>query len=263
MTQAPVDVRFLDADSQLELMRAPLAPSALPERLVAPRRIEWRGEPYAVVSARPPTRDLAIDLGRIEVSLRRVPDGLFTLPTLAEELPRPDLSAVRQGRLLQLDGDEWTQIECYGAQAAPRVTEQLARVEAVRKEQRQDGFYPRLHIRGQLGPLLKDVALSVEEVARMLPAGALRLDGVLIEGEPGLVKDAFAFQTMNGLEVYGLAPRGAVKVLALRPPAVSTPLHEETMALSMLLLQHGLRVVDWVGARTAARAEELESLLAV
>lgn len=262
MTQALVDVTFLDADGEREIVRASLPPPSLPERLLSPRRLELQGASYVVVSSSPSTRALAADLGRIEVRLRRVPEGVYTVPTLAEELPRVDASAARQGRLLELDGDEWAQLECYGAQAAPRVTEQLARVEAVRGERRADGFYPRLHVRGQLGPLLKGVELSVEAVSQALPAGTLRLDGVLIEGEAGLVKDAFAFQTLNGLELYGLAPRGVVKVLALRKPAAAMPLHEEAMGVSMLLLQHGLRVVDWMGATTASRAEELEALLA-
>lgn len=263
MPQPPLlNVTFWNADTGKELANAPMSPGSLPDRLVAPRRLELSNQPYAVVSANPVTRTQAIARGRVDVYLRALPEGRFTVPTLAEELPRFDPSARQVGRLLELDADEWRQVEFFAGSKASRVAEQLARVASVRDEVGDDGFFPRLHVRGQMGPLLKGIELSLGDVFNALPAGSLLLDGAVVEGEEGLVKDAFAVLTMSGLEVYGLAPQGQVKVLCARLPAEPASLATEALGLSMLMLAHGLALVDWINARTASPdAREVEELL--
>lgn len=262
MPQTALNVTFWNADTGKELANAPMPPASLPERLLAPRRIELSNQPYAVVSANPVTRTQAIASGKVDIYLRPLPNGLFTVPTLAEELPRFDPSARQSGRLLELDTDEWCQVEFYGASRAPRVAEQVARIALVRNEVGDNGFYPRMHIRGQMGALLKDVDLSVDAVVNALPPGTLELDGIVIEGESGRVKDGFAFLTISGLELYGVATQGKVKVLAARLPPEPTPLPVEAMGLSVLMLTHGLQLADWTNARTAScDAGEVEALL--
>lgn len=262
MPQSVLKVTFWNADTGSELAHTAMPATALPERLLAPRRIELTNQPYAVVSANPVTRTEAIARGKVDIYVRRLPPGRFTLPTLAEELPRFDESARQRGRLLELDTDEWCQVEFFGAARAPRVAEQMARIQQVRDEAGDDGFYQGMHIRGQMGALFKGVELSVDAVVNALPPGTLELDGITIEGESGLVKDGFAFLTISGLELYGVSPQGRVKVFAARPPPKPASLPVEAMGLSVLMLSHGLLLADWVNARTVTcDAAELEKVL--
>lgn len=264
MSVSFIEVTFLHADTGHELGRDSMPASVLPDRLSASRRIELRGVAYAVVHAEPATRAGAHGRGRATISLRPLPDGFYSVPTLAEELPRMEEQAQRDGRLLEIDGDDWEQIEFYSTPAGPRVFEQLERIGRVRGEANANGFFPRMHIRGQHGPLLKGVEMTVGAVAQTLPPGTLRLDGIVIEGQPGVVKDAFAFLTPGGFEVYGVAPKGRVRVLAARQapvPAPETPVI--ALGLSVLMLEHGLSLVDWVRMRTAeATAAAVEALFA-
>lgn len=267
---ANLNVTFLDARANTVIAQAELPRGALPERLVPRQRFELKGASYMVVAAEPPSLAEAAALGTLILRLRALATDdetqRFTVPTLADDLPRMDAEALRAGlRLLELDGDEWRQIELYTSVAKPRVDEAIDRIGRIVREESDDGLFKKLYLRDNLGPLLKGSTLTTDDLAATLPAGAIRLDGILILGEPGLVKDGFAFQTMAGVQLYGVAPKGQIKVLCVRPAIADVDtVGGDAIGLAALCVRHGLALVDWCRSRSVtADAVELQPVLVV
>jgi hypothetical protein len=267
----PVSVTFLDADSGGEIAWSELPPAALPQRFTPRLAFELGGVMYEVVSALPATREEAMKVGVVRVYVRSLAGSpvdprsiVFSMPTLADDLPPLEEGAVREGRrLLELHEDDWRQIEFFSAGAEPRVSETLHHVRKVLDEERtESGAFERLHVRTGLGPPLQGVRLPLSDVHGTL-RGATPLDGIAILGAPGLVKDGFAFDGGAAFELYGVAPRGEVEVLALRPSMIpDADLAADAHALAMLMLRRGLKLVDWCGARVAnADPREVQAIV--
>lgn len=276
MSAQDVVVEFVNAETGQRLRPPEELPArALPPRFGVHQSLELGGQPWAIVQAWPATRAKARVEGRVKLVLRPLtgipgepPDQrLFSVPTLADTLPVIDPTPPADGaRLLELHEDEWRQIEVVSPATLPRVQEALGRIQRVRDEaQPAPEVFRRMYLREHLGPPLKGRPLPLNELLDLLPPGTTKLDGLQILGADGLVKDGLALETMNGLQIYGHAPRGEVKVLGLLPPLGTDPdaLGAEALALSSLLLRFGVQLVDWCRAELVeADADAITRLLA-
>jgi hypothetical protein len=115
------------------------------------------------------------------------------------------------------------------------------------------GRYPELHLRVEPREPLAGVAIGVEELAGLLDVAPLP-GGIVLNsaGRSARVVDGIAFAQADGRFLYGWAPHGQLRALALHPVDGNW---SELMgsgfeaAIDELMDRHQLVTVDWRGRR--------------
>lgn len=248
-----VAVEFVDASTGQSFARSDIPAEQLPATFTVDTTLTLAGESWSVVRADPPTAAEFCVSGRLVLTLSRVTyvlphDILYSLPTLCDRLPAVAPATSDLDRL-QLHEDDWRQVELISAGLADVVATELAAVRRVYEEHAVTGpdggisGFRSLHVRSApAAPLIPP--LPQPELRQMLPAQRTYA-GVGFVGAPGTTIDSFAFG-YGPINVYGLAPEGAVAVLGLQISGPRSDAFDDTAAgLADIMRACTLTLVDW------------------
>ena len=257
-----VHVVFVDADSGTAFAETDIPPDKLPESFADPTTLQLGEEQWSVVRAEPVTAEEFTRTGELRLEMRLVvmmdPQQIhFSLPTISDELPACE--PVDAPDALVLGEDDWRQVELVADACATEIAACIAQIERIYGEHQKDsGVFDAIHVRSELPEPLRGVVLSLEALRTALP-GAGGNDGVGLPGN-GRIVDGFGFRLTSGIQAYGLAPSGLVRVLGLALPESTDDPEADAAALAALMATHRLVLVDWCGAEVVPA--EKDALLA-
>lgn len=259
--RALVHLTLLDADSGATLTETEIASEELPPTFAESTVLSLGGETWTVVAAAPLTAAERRQTGRVELTLRRMTpmspgDILFSLPTIADELPRCEPGTAG----LALHEDDWRQVELCAASLDATVAACIARIDRIVREKRHpSGAFEEIHLRRELPDPLPGVVVTREALRAAVP-GAVDLDGVLIHGA-GRVIDGFALGLGSGICVYGFWREGRAAVLAFHALEEGAEVDRDAAAIAALMSAHELRLVSWCRRVVATEESDLTRAL--
>jgi hypothetical protein len=244
-----VAVEFVDVSTGVSFARSDIPAEQLPVIFTANTTLTLAGQSWTVVRAEPPTAAEFSASGRLVLTLSRVTpqDILYSLPTLCERLPAI-AEAASDLDPLSLHEDDWQQVELISADLASVAATQLAAVRRVYDEQAVTGSggaivgFRNLHLRtAPASPLTPPIPLA--QLHQMLPPQRT-YNGVGFTGTAGTAVDSFAYG-YGPVDVYGLAPGGAVTVLGLQVTRPRSHTVDTATRLAALMRAATVVLVDW------------------
>ena len=231
-----ITVTFVDAATNATFLELNMPARSLPEAFDAKTVLDLGKAAWAVVSAEPA---YFLQLGRLRLVVRKVeyvdPSKiLFSLPTVADEIPQLEAPPADLAEPFALAEDDWLQLELVPPARLPDVRVDLEAISAVLAGERQGAGFRKLHVRKALpAPFARDpLRLAALEQRFGAPRRIRYLSG------PGVLAGGFAFTLPSGAVLYGEARDGLVHGLGLsRPTGEASEL--------------GLALVDWSAASAA------------
>ena len=253
---ATVRVTFIDVATGDTLGVVEVSPARLPTSFAMSTTLHLGDDEWEVVLADPADAAEFVARGALTLTLRHVPPKpvattsvdpkkiLFSLPSIVDALPGE--SAPRPpGVVLEMHGDDWRQIEMVHVDALGEVTSQIARIEAIVRNESVGAAFRSCHVRITPAAPLDGVTLPLDAVRAAFPLIATTYEAVAFEGSAHAVDESFAFRTAGGLTVYGTLGERGVTVLGVRPDREQTTPGADARGLSSLRNEHGLLLVDW------------------
>ncbi|MCE9673978.1 hypothetical protein LY474_39925 [Myxococcus stipitatus] len=250
---ATIKVSFIDVETSLPLGEATLPLETLPASFEVATTLELRGQAYEVVSATPMTArefqatgSLRLELRAVKVAMVAPSDILYSLPTLADELPVIEKGSSKlERRVLELHEDDWRQVEFVALALQAPVEGELKAIARIHTEHRTGPGFDALHIRKNVPAPLEGVRLPLADLRDALGEAAWWLEGLSLRGGTGLVASGFALQVSSALALYGTERQGYVTTLGLQRTGASADLEGVARVLAALAEQHQLCLVDW------------------
>lgn len=249
-----VTVTFVNQLDQSIIGRSELAVEQLPETFAINTVMHLGDEDWQILKAEPcdksafvKTRELTLTMQRIE-SINPA-DILFSLPTIAGELPGLSPTTFSTSFTYQMREDDWRQCEFFEVYKKARILEEITKVEALKgANQSEDddtlmGF-EHIHIRD-----LTDVAtLSISLLALLHQLQISDVGAIQFENNAGYIAQGFAVETAENI-FYGILDVREKGSLELENLVVSIlavqPKSEDSQELVQLLQAFNLLYVDW------------------
>ena len=244
---ATIHVTFVDAATDQPLSQEQLPAERLTTRLEAATTFEFGAKTYRFVSATPRTAEEIHQQGTAVVVVRR----LYSLPTHCGGLPAIEEGSSRQDKeVLELQVDEWRQIEFVTRSLQEALEAELSAIKGVRTGfQRQGRVFETLHVRERLPRPLEGAPFTLGELRAALGEDGTWLEGLALEGSDGLVAGGFATRLGSGIALYGIHQDERLSVLGLHRKELLGVASREMRLLASLAAQRQLCLVDWCAAR--------------
>ncbi len=249
-----VRVVFVEVASGVSFAESDCPPEMLPESFEAHTTFTIAGSEWEVLSAAPMTRAEYVAAGELflrvrKMSVRNVPaeEILYSLPTICDALPSiAEGSTKLSKRVLELDEDDWRQIELVSTAHRDEIRSCLARVERIyAEEQTAEGGFKNLYVRSEVPSPLAQTGLTLDALrARLAPLTTL-YEGLAYVRAAGVIDGGFAFETGASIAVYGTAQAGTLAAVGFLWGELSGALEPFAESLAGLLLRHNLVLVDW------------------
>ncbi len=233
-----IDVTFVDDETGQPFLKLKLPARLLPSAFAAHTLMALGTDDWAVLRATPGTADEFIAAGRLELVMRKVQPVdpstlLFSLPTVADEIPQVEEPAPADAPVFRLTEDDWLQLELIPTAQRPQVQADLDAVQAVVTHERAGVGFKQLHVRKALPAPFARAPLPLADLrARFGPERP-----VAWVDHAGVLTGCFAFTLPSGAVLYGQARDGLVVALGLSAL-------EPEVAASL-----GLALIDWCAAR--------------
>jgi hypothetical protein len=266
---ATIHVEFFDAETGGRFAEVDLPPDRLPESFEAATTMHIGEQDWQVERAEPMTATEFRESGRLRLVLRRVTietidprEVLFSLPTIADELPAMLEGSTKLGRdVLELHEDDWRQTEFVSALLEPDVDACLDAIRDVYANKRKGDFFRELHVRREVPEPLRGLGVTLLDLRQTGGPRATWLDGIAGQGVAGLVADGFAVRLLSSVELYGLADgRGQLRVLGLHGTRANNAGAADVTALREFAASNQLLLVDWCSAtKISAFDDEFET----
>jgi hypothetical protein len=215
-----IEVTFIDDATGQVIGVTQLSPEQLPATFAVATTFHLGPQEWQVQTAVPPTSAEFYETKKLTLHLRKVEyvnpqDILYTLPTLAGELPEMADAPLFPGFELSIHEDDWRQNEFLPRTAlllAAQEAEAIQRVWTEFGNLTSTGIqtFKHLHVRERLGApgLTLDFA-RLQEVLGASHPGSLKF-----HDQPGFVRNGFALQTPTAL-YYGILEGSTVTHLCL------------------------------------------------
>jgi len=217
---ASIQVNFIDNATGQSIGTTALKPEQLPATFEVATTFTIQEQQWSVQEAIPATAAEFTRTGHLTLRLDKVEymnpkDILFTLPTISNELPDVEETARFHEFELSILADDWRQNEFLPADAAPRIAEEVAAIEAIWQHHASpadEGIqtFHKLHVRVDIG--LPGLVLDLAQVQAVL--GAKRIGSLKIYDQPGYVQNGFALETAAA-QYYGLLEGDTVTNLCM------------------------------------------------
>ena len=221
---------------------------SLPEAFTNGTELAIGDRRWGVVSAEPATRADCARLGTLRLTcarpcrIRSTQRGSGTgMVSICGDLPPLEPVVADGGHALVLHEDLWRDIELVGSRQQPAIDANLAAIERIERAASGAAGYQDIHVRTEPQAPLDGVEIGIDEVRaglEWLPGGVVLSSA----GGPARVVDGFAFALAEGPHLYGWAPEGRIRVLAVDAAVGTLP-----ALVDELMRRHRLVLVDWRG----------------
>jgi hypothetical protein len=238
---------------------APLAtielPSTdLPESFELETTLHLGDADWSVVEAQPRTRPEYSKSGKLTLRLHLVeridPSNiLYSLPSICDRIP-PIGAGGLSGSECVLAEDDWRQLELVSRLFATDADAEIASVRRIHEQERVDVGWREIHVRSRPDPPIAG-SLTLEHVERAF-GGSVTYRGVSYRGASSPIVSGYSFRAADGLECYGLAEDGRVRVLGVVQNVPEPPPIDSADALIEIAREFDLDLVHWCQCRRAS-----------
>ncbi|MFO0898152.1 MAG: hypothetical protein U0836_12070 [Pirellulales bacterium] len=243
-----IAVTFIDDSTNETIGVAELTPDKLPETFEnLDTTMNLQGDEWSVVSASPTTRKQYSAAKRLTLRLHRIlkidPSKiLFSLASICDAIPGLGTTPVSEGDY-QLADDDWRQVEFVERKLAAAADEEIEGIRRIHDEAKVGIGFREIHVRKTPEPPIVS-SLALADVVQLLE-DATGPAGVTYRGCSTRIVDGFAFALPEGPVLYGLAPAGRVRVLALDWESIGKYDMRSVERLKDLACRYELDLVDW------------------
>ncbi|HEY7087993.1 MAG TPA: hypothetical protein VH518_07880 [Tepidisphaeraceae bacterium] len=248
-----IEVYFHDASSG-ELFRKSRMPiERLPQSFEPQTTLHLGETDWDVVQARPMTSTEFRRSGKLILIVRQVKiqhadprEMLFSLPTIADELPAVEEASSKLGRnIIEIHEDDWRQVEWVHASFRDRIEEELAQIREIHDRDGDGPGFRRVHVRKAIPAPLEPAEIRLEQLRQALGDKTTSLDGLAYAGVAGVVKDGFALRLISSLEIWGTSLDGNVRAACFGSARLNNVPQPDVRNLADFAAQHDLLLVDW------------------
>jgi hypothetical protein len=243
-----VAVTFIDNRTNETIGVAELTPDQLPESFEnLETTLNLHGDDWSVVSASLATREQYTKAKKLTLRLHRIeridPSKLFfSLPSICDGIPGLATTLVAEGDY-RLADDDWRQVEFINHHFAASAEEEIRAIRRIHEEASAEVGWREVHVRKTPEPpITSQIALT--DVVQLLGVNT-PLAGVTYFGSSTQIIDGFSFALPGGPTLYGIAPIGQVRVLALAQESVGKCDPQSVERLRELANGYELDLVQW------------------
>lgn len=238
-----IKVTLIDAATGKSLGKHTIPAAALPAAFNRPTVLEIDNTNWRVLKADPISADDFLYSKKLILEVCNADNTAtqelkYSLPTVCKELPAIGIDSLYQAFTLELDQEDWRQVEFLPLGQSEAIEEAIKSIESI--------------LTGQPNPLLgyeqqysrNDVAqpglaIPWSEFCDLLPNPVL---GNVVVNNKRLVQDGFAIRS-EGYTYYGIVREGLIQMLCL------TQFDSADDEFMQVIDTFQLTMVDWCGAR--------------
>lgn len=256
-TNKPYDVihvKYVDLVTGNIFRQSKMPAARLPESFEAATTVQFDGQDWSVVEARPVTSadfrrtgELVLVLNKITKEFVNPSTILFSLPTITgDALPQIAAGTSKLGvDVLEIHEDDWRQIEWLPASAANIIDTELASVRRVIENERVDVGFKKCHLRDSIPKLAPNSVLRLSEMRAAFDPKATWLAGFAYQGVAGLAANSFAIRLFSSIEVFGVASNDIVDSICFANSRANNAPEPDVPNLANFAAAHDLLLVDW------------------
>ncbi|MCP4417232.1 MAG: hypothetical protein GY805_11460 [Chloroflexi bacterium] len=258
MKHNKIDVIFWDVDAKETFARQVIPVEQLPQSFEAQTILHLGDDDWEVVNARPMTVERYTETGSLILELRKrrmdyvsleqaQKNILYSQPTICKEIPKIAIGSSKLGKnVLELDEDEWRQIELLSPVYKETIVAQLLGIQRIFKEQSDAGGsvmgFKEIYLReGISNPL--NQAIHPNDIISYAKQNPMIYEGLAYEKVAGLLQGGFAFNTGN-LDFYGTLKDYKITALCIHGRIRDFSIEESTF-LHDIMTKFDLYIVDW------------------
>jgi hypothetical protein len=260
-----VHVRFYDQATGGRFAESRVPAGQLPQSFEARTTLHLNDVDWEVVEARPATSAEFRRSGKLTLILRRVVTAavdpgelLFSLPTIANDALPPVVpgSSKLDVHTIEIHEDDWRQVEWVSASAGDAIAAELEAVRRIYDQERQGVGFKKLHLRRAIPVPLAGRSFSLADLRSALGPAATWLAGFAYLGVAGVVDSSFAVRLISSIEIFGLAPGGAVQAVCFANTRTNNVPRPDVENLAGFAAAHDLVLVDWCAAAAVSPTGE-------
>ena len=184
---------------------------------------------------------------RLPQSQQAIIPILHQSPTVADSVPPLALGTTKAGKsILELDENDWRQVEFVSYSQKAAVEACLAKIKEVYALETAKRGFSRVHVRTELPEPLYGVNIRAAEVYDIFGESALPFGGLAFSRFASLITGGFALETNTEIIIYGQQEMGIVKALCMGASEPTGRFRAQVEALATFAIFHRLCLVDWV-----------------
>lgn len=259
-----IRVTLIDADTGEPIGETSHAPAELPESFEGYTTLKVGEHTWEVLGADPSDRreylrtgTLRLQIRKVEITTIPITELMYSLPTVNRCLPDLNEEESKLGlQILEIIEDDWRQIELWSVESLPDIRTDIDQIAAIVK-QSKNGFFKTLVGRTDTRQPLEHCRLLLPNLLAELD-GSTQFDGLGFRNAAGLIPDAFALRTQDGLYLYGLHDNGRVTTLCLLRGRTPEPPEVDSDTIAGIMRTNNLHLIDWCHAAVVTADEASE-----
>ena len=245
-----IRVEFINAADKSLIAKSEMPASRLPDTFAIDTILDIKDQKWSVAGAEPLAKTEFVKTGKLRLMLCRVTIGipgdiLFSLPTISDDIGKPEGQALPSDSIFGLHEDDWRQVEFVSETFAMQISEELSDVQEIWKNQKTGLAFRKVHVRKRIPDPMAGSSLSLADLKRLVPP-VKNYNGVGFRRTRGIVAHSFAWAVDRTLTIWGVCDElENITRLCLS----GSPESKDTLAISdtfsVLTKQHRLHLVDW------------------
>lgn len=246
-------VTFINVSDGKAFASSNMPSDQLPESFEHETRMTLEGVEWSVVEADPVHSSDFIKKGQLTLKMSKIEymdpkELLYSLPSIANELPATFKPVSTIGNPYVISEDDWRQLEFFNPSSLPLIEQELEAINQVKESSSVDLedsmlAFSDCHVRASIGgPNLKvKLADLLEEL------GSSQLEHLKFNNTDTYVKNGFAASTPHST-YYGLEENGLISELCVGNPSEGTS--EE---INRVLQRFNLLFVNWYHSQVISK----------
>jgi len=221
-----VQVTFIDVTTGTTIGTSNMPPNQLPETFEVATTMHLDNEDWTVVEAVPKHSKEFIEIGHLSLKLKKVealdPNNLlYTIPTIANELPEKTDTSPYSDFVYSMHEDDWRQNEFLQQSARTLIDIELQKIKEIKTyHQKEVGdamvAFASCHVRDSIG--MPDLKVALADLQAKL--GPSTMGGLKISGQ--YAEDGFALKT-EATTYFGTIENGTITQLCIGEFSEASP----------------------------------------
>lgn len=244
-----IKVEFIDAEDGSTMGVSDVPIGQLPESFEVATTLNMNGEEWAIEEAIPAHSDDFKASGKLQLKMKKLgyinpKDILFSLPTIANELPATTEEKDTSDANYAMVGDEWRQFEFLPFTSLNEIETDLRHVRAVRENYNKPmsnggTAYTKCHVRSIIGE--PKLIINFEHLQKTL--GSSQVGSLKFSNPNAMIKHGFSLKTEHST-FYGIMEDGLVMHLGITEFTEHSGKEIKTLVENLNLV-----FVDWINCQ--------------